>query len=135
MTEENIAKVSQWYALDFVEGAARHLLDPKGNNEAMNKSLGSIYLEAATLSYNLWTQRTTLDCTTLHDVAELTFDADSEAFKPHSLVRYDEHEDQLKGKPAKLMVHPLLRAFGTDDGKDYNYERIWASAEVWLDSK
>ncbi len=123
MTEENIAKVSEWYVLDFVHGAARYLLDPKVNNDAMNKGLQSIYLEAGTLSYNLRTKRTTLDCITLRDIAELTFDADSEAFKPHSLVRYYEHGDQLKGKPITLMVHPLLRVLGTDEGKDYNCER------------
>jgi hypothetical protein len=134
-TEEIIAAVSQTQASNFMDGSARHLLDPNKNNEGSKKRLEGIYHEAATLSYRLWTQRTDLECLTLQDLKRYTFDADNEYLTPHSLVRYDDYEDQLKGQPITLIVHPLLLAFGTDEGKDDESERIWASAEVWLDSK
>jgi hypothetical protein len=117
---------------------AGSLLDPNKNNEQTIEKLKVIYREAAALSYRLWTQRTTLKCITLKDLQELrklTFDADNEYLKSHSLVRHEDHEDQLKGKPITLIVHPLLMVFGTDEGKEYDSGRIWASGEVWLDSK
>jgi hypothetical protein len=135
MTEKIIADVSQNQASNFMNSAAQYLLDVNSNNEERRKWLNDIYQEAATLSYRLWTQKTTLRCMTLRDMEHQTFDAESEYLKPHPLVRYDEHEDQLKGKPITLMVHPLLQVFGTDDGKSYDSGRIWASGEVWLDSK
>ena len=118
-----------------MDGSARHLFDPNNNNEGSKKTLEGIYHEAATLSYRLWTQRTNLKCFTLQELKRKPFDADSKYLTPHSLVRYDDYEDQLKGKPITLIVHPLLLAFGTGEGEDRDSRKIWASAEVWLDSK
>ncbi|KAE9364640.1 hypothetical protein N431DRAFT_497102 [Stipitochalara longipes BDJ] len=113
-TEKAIAKISRKQASSFLD----------------------IYQETGTLSYSLWTQKTTLTChSTLSEMGPRTFDAKSKYLKPHPLVNYDDHDDKLKGKPITLIVHPLIQAFGTGDGKDYNKGRIWASAEVWLDSK
>jgi hypothetical protein len=137
-TVQIIADVSQTQASNFMDGAARYLLDPSSNHEEMKTKLRDIYQDAANLSCCLWTQKTTLECCTLQEMQRLknlAFDADSEYLKPHTLVRYDEHEDHLKGRPITLIVHPLLLARGTDEGKDYGSKRIWASAEVWLDSK
>ena len=103
----------------------------------MKAALSEIYVDAGKLSYRLWTQRTTMKIWTLKDMGPRGFDADNQYLKPHPSVKYDEHDDQLKGKLITLIVHPLVEAFGKDDGKDYNYDksRIWASAEVWLNSK
>jgi hypothetical protein len=118
-----------------LNGAARHLFDFDSNDEEKKKELQAIYQQAGTLSYRLWTQRTNLRCTTLREMGRQTFDADNEYLTPHSLVRYDDHENQLKGKPITLIVHPLIEALGTSEGKDYGSRRIWACAEVWLDSR
>jgi hypothetical protein len=134
MTEKLVLDFSKSQASNFMDGAAQYLLDPKCNNDEISKRLKDIYQEAAALSYRLWTQRTTLSCLTLRDIEPQTFDAESEYLKPHPLVRYDEHEDDLKGKPISLIVHPLIQVFGTNEGEDYDSGRIWASGEVWLDS-
>jgi len=134
-TEQAVEDVSKSRASQFLEGAAKYLFDSETNKDDVRAKLKDIYHGAAKLSFNLWTQRTALKCVTLKEMGPRFFDADSEYLKPHSLVRYEDHEDQLKGKPITIIVHPLLLASGTDEGKDYDCNRIWASAEVWLDSK
>jgi hypothetical protein len=135
MTEASIAKFCELQTSNFMNGAARYLFDFDSNDDEKKTELQAIYQQAGTLSYRLWTQRTNLRCLTLRDMGRPAFDADDEYLTPHSLVRYDDHEDQLKGKPITLIVHPLIEAFGTNEGKDYDNGRIWACAEVWLDSK
>ena len=70
----------------------------------------------------------------MKEMGRPVFDLDSEGMEPHGLVRYDEHEDNLHGKPISVVVHPLLKAFGTDEAKNYDKSRVWAPAVVWLDS-
>jgi len=76
-----------------------------------------------------------MQCVTLHEFRELKFDASSPFFDPDSLVRYDDHQDLLKGRPITVMVCPLLQGFGTDQGDDYDKDRVWAKGVVWLDSR
>ncbi len=133
-TEGMIAKVSKRQASEFIAGSARHLIS-KDVKTGYAEKLKAIYQEAATLSYMLWTRRTAMRCFTLHEMDHPTFDADSKHLVPHTLVRYDDHEDQLRNKPITVIVHPLLQVYGTDEAKDYDKRRVWAPAEVWLDSK
>jgi hypothetical protein len=72
---------------------------------------------------------------TLKDLGQVTSDADSKELIPHSSVRYDEFDGQLEGKPITLIVHPLLKFFGTNDAKGYDVGSVWPPAEVWLDSR
>jgi hypothetical protein len=133
-TEGMIAQVSERQASDFIAGSARHLI----NNNALSgsiKKLKDIYQEAATISYRLWTRRTNMQCFTLRELSRPTFDPDNPCLVPHTLVRYDDHEDMLRNKPITVIVHPLLQVYGTDEAKDYNEGRVWAPAEVWLDSR
>jgi len=74
-------------------------------------------------------------CVFLHEMANPTFDAESPFFDPDSLVRYDDHEDGLRGRPVTIMVHPLLEVYGTEEAKDYDKGRVWAKGVVWLDSR
>lgn len=129
-TVEAIAKAADQQASSFLEGTARYLIA----NEARDK-LYAIHREAATMSYTLWTRRTTLKCYTLRNMGHPNFDPDSKYWLSHSSVDYESHEDQLKGKPISVIVHPLLMVYGTDDAEDYDQGRVWAPAEVWLDSR
>ena len=132
-TERVIAQVSERHASQFLAGAARHLMarDPTAD---YSKKAKSFYQEAGQLSYRLWTRRTSMQCVTLHDVGNPVFNIDDPSLVPHMLVRYDDHSDQLKGRPITVFVHPLLEAYGTDEAKDYDKGRVWAPAEAWLDS-
>lgn len=133
-TEQMILDAANQQASKFLEGAALHLINEEARADARDK-LKAIYQEAAIMSYKLWTRRTSLRCTTLNDLHHPTFDPDSKYMIAHSSVGYEDHADQLKGRPISIIVHPCLIAFGTDDGKDYDQQRVWARAEVWLDSR
>ena len=134
LTEGMIANVSERQALDFLAGPARHLINGEAKTTHTTK-LKAIYHDAATVSYMLWTRRTTMRCFTFHELGHLTFDAESPHLVPHTLVRFEEHDDQLRDRPITVIVHPLLQAYGTDEARDYDNCRVWAPAEVWLDSK
>lgn len=71
----------------------------------------------------------------LKEMGVPTFSIDNPQTVPHSLLRYDEHEDQLEGRPITVIVHPLIQVYGTDAAENYDSGRVWARAEVWLDSK
>ena len=133
-TEGLIAQIADRQASNFLTGPARHLIDNETKTDLTNK-LKKIYKEAASVSYMLWTRRTEMRCFTLHEMNHPAFDAESPYFNPDSLVRYDEHEDQLKDKLITVMVHPLLQVYGTDEAKDYHKGRVWAKGVVWLDSR
>lgn len=133
-TELLILKAAAHHASRFMAEAAGNLItkDEVKKRESGQK-LQAIYHDAALLSYKLWTRKVALRCTTLKDLKNPTFDPQSQSFQPHSLVRPDKYEDQLLGRPISVMVHPLLEAFGTDEGEDYLEGRVWAAGVVWLD--
>jgi hypothetical protein len=127
-----IAKVAGLHASRFATGSARYLID---TNTANIKKLSSIYKEAASVSYMLWTRKTAMRLVTLSDMKNPTFDIGDPRLKPHTLVHPDDHDDKLKGRQVTLIVHPLLQVYGTDEGKDYDKERVWVPAEVWFNTK
>jgi len=133
-TEGKIAKFSEREALDFMASPACHLINDNAKTGYAEK-LKDIYQEAATLSYRLWTRRTSMRCVTLHEMDHPTFNIENPYLVPHTLVRYDDHDDMLRNKPITMFVHPLLQVYGTDEAKDYDKGRLWAPAEVWLDSR
>lgn len=120
-------------ASKFLKGAALYLISNEAPVDAGDK-LKAIYREAATLSYKLWSRRTSLACTTLNDLDHPIFEPTSIYMVAHSSVNYEKHENLLNGKPISIIVHPCLTVSGTDDAKDYDQQRVWAPAEVWLDS-
>ncbi|KAF7946499.1 hypothetical protein EAE96_009496 [Botrytis aclada] len=129
MTEDAIAKVADQEASKFLAGPARHLIA-----DGLRDKIYAIHREAATISYNLWTRRTEMKCWTLKDLGCPSFDPDGKYMTPHSSVAYENYDDQLKGRSISVIVHPLVAVCGTDEGKDYDQERVWVPAEVWLDS-
>ncbi|PMD45821.1 hypothetical protein L207DRAFT_419762 [Hyaloscypha variabilis F] len=135
-TSELISNVAKLQAAHFLEGPARHLIGDTAKAKSSSK-LDGIYQTAANISYMLWTRRATVKCYTLTNFSPrpLPFHPDRKDFIPHSSVKFEEFEDQLKGRPITLIVHPLLQLYGTDDAKDYDRGSTWAPAEVWLDSR
>jgi hypothetical protein len=129
-----ISKVANLQATHFLEGPARHLIRDEAKANSGSK-LHRIYHMAANISYMMWTRRTTMKCYTLKHLGQPAFDPESKDLIPHSSVKYDKFKNQLKGKPISLIIHPLLRLFGTNDAEDYDRGSVWAPAEVWLDSR
>lgn len=134
MTEDAIAQAADRQVSDFLATPASYLIENNAKTNFANK-LEKIYRDAARLSYMLWTRRTEMRCFTLCEIKDLAFDAESPYFDPDSLVRYDDHEDHLKGKRVTVIVHPLLEVYGTDEAKNYDQGRVWAKGVVWVDSK
>ena len=134
MTEDSIALAADRQVLTFLASSASYLIDDKAKTDFQNK-LKKIYSDAARLSYMLWTRRTQMRCFTLREIKHLAFDAESSYFDPDSLVKYDDHEGHLIGKTVTVIVHPLLKVYGTDEAKDYDQDRVWAKGVVWVDSK
>jgi len=134
--DAQIARVSQWHAERFVDGPARHLIHSDDEGQFSQRVI-AIYKQAADLSYQLWARRTTIRCITLREMGPLAaFALESPYMEPHTLVRYDDHPDQLFGRPFTVVVHPIVEAFGTDEGEGYGENgRVWAKAVVWLDSR
>ncbi|KFY69893.1 hypothetical protein V499_09645 [Pseudogymnoascus sp. VKM F-103] len=131
-TEGMIAKVAGLHASRFAASSARHLIN---TNTANIQRLNSIYQEAASVAYMLWTRKTAMRLLTLSDMGSPTFDVDDSRFKPHTMVHPDDHDDKLKGRNITLIVHPLLQVYGTDEGKDYDNMRVWVPAEAWFDTR
>jgi len=129
-----ITKVAERQTSKFLGGPARHFIQSDTKPEFSEK-IKAVFQDSATLSYQLWTRRTVMRCCGLQELNHPVFDVNDPRLVPHTLVQPDEHEDQLKGRPITVMVHPLLEAYGTDDAEDYDTGRVWARAEVWLDSK
>lgn len=134
-TEGMIRKISERQASKFLSGPARHLINADILTNGLSEKIRSAYHEAAALSYKLWTRRTAMRLKSLYDLQHLPFNVDDIRLVPHPTVRYEEHEDQLEGKPITVIVHPLLEVYGTDEAEDYDKGRVWACAEVWLESK
>ncbi|KAB8303125.1 hypothetical protein EYC80_004576 [Monilinia laxa] len=132
-TQALIVRVAYPKAARCLLGAAQYLISDKARANCEAR-LRAIYLEAATILYNLWTRRIFLKCTTLKCLKYPEFHPDDKHMIPHSSVDYESHEDQLVGKVISIMVHTLLEAYGSDEGKVYDQGRVWAPAEVWLDS-
>jgi len=133
-TEDLIVQAAGRQASAFLASPARYLIEDNADTVLTNK-LNKIYSDAAKLSYTLWTRRTQMRCFTLHEIKHLAFDHESPDFDPDNLVRFEDHEDLLKDKTVTVIVHPLLKVYGTDEAKDYDQGRVWAKGVVWLDSK
>ncbi|KAH8650614.1 hypothetical protein BGZ60DRAFT_421435 [Tricladium varicosporioides] len=131
-TEGMIAKAAELHASRFAASSARYLVD---TNTANTKKLNSIYQEAASVSYMLWTRKIAMRLISLSDMGSPTFDVDDSRLKPHTMVHPDDHDDKLKGRKITLIVHPLLQVYGTDEGRDYDNARVWIPTEVWFDTR
>ncbi|KAH7411294.1 hypothetical protein BKA64DRAFT_638933 [Cadophora sp. MPI-SDFR-AT-0126] len=132
-TKSKISAIASHRVSQFLASPARHLLviptDAKTNHIS---KLSSIYQEAALTSYNLWTRRTAMRCTTLRDMGSPAFVVDDPRMAPHSLIHLDENEEELQGRKIEVLVHPLLEVLGTDEAKEYDEARVWIPAEVWF---
>jgi hypothetical protein len=127
-----IADVAGLHVSRFAASSARHLINAK---TASIEKLNSIYQEAASVSYMLWTRKIAMRLETLSTMGSPVFEVDDPRLKPHAMVHPDDHKDKLKGRQVTLIVHPLLRVYGTDEGKNYDKARVWVPAEVWFETK
>ena len=140
-TQNMIEKVAKARAFYFMTTPASYLFrsdttDPAFAFSKEMKRLISYYQRAATLSYELWTHRRILKCSTLRDLGGLTYDRDNPKQELHSSVLgFYDVDEHLMGKPISLIVHPLLEVYGyRDELKGYEEGRVVFPAVVWLEN-
>ncbi|KAK0103677.1 hypothetical protein ONS95_005687 [Cadophora gregata] len=134
VTDSFIVRAADFHASSFLIGPASHLMKPDADPKQIEKCK-AIFQEAARFSYQLWTRRTEVRCYGLREMGEPTFSVNNPETQPHSLLRYDNHEDLLEGRPITVVVHPLIKVYGTGAAEQYDCDRVWMRAEVWLDSR
>ncbi|KAG4415112.1 hypothetical protein IFR04_011749 [Cadophora malorum] len=133
-TDNLVCETAGLQASRFLAGPASRLMKPNVDAKQIEKCK-MIFQEAARFSYQLWTRRTMIRSYGLKEMGVPTFSIANKEAVPHSLVRHDDHNDQLEGRPITVIVHPLIKVYGTGAAEHYDSERIWVPAEVWLDSK
>lgn len=131
-TDNRIVQAALLQARRFVDWPGSVLIKPACSPDPYNK-IGDIFVQAARLAYELWTRKTALRCITLVNMdPNVRFSTTDPGMVHHALVKYNESEEELNGRPLRLVVHPLLQVWGTDDGDNYDKNRVWMPAEVWL---
>jgi hypothetical protein len=129
-----ISNAANLQVIHFLEGPARHLMREEAKAK-FGSRIRILYQTAAKISFEMWMGKPTLRCHNLRLLGQRAFDPDDKDFIPNSLIRYENFEDQLKGKPISLILHPLLEVYGTNDAKDHDHGSVWVPGEVWLDSR
>lgn len=133
--EASISNESNSSAHNFLCGAARFMVDRSSLEQAV-VSVAKMYKAAAQLAFDVWTQRTDMRFVGLHELdhQDRVFDISNPRQSPHSLVRYENHDGELKGRPIQVVVHPLVDVYGNSQGENYDRRITWVPAEVWVDS-
>src|SRR5439155_25802344 len=67
--------------------------------------------------------------------AKKSFSVHSTEMEAARAVRLEENDTALDGRPIPVVVQPLIVAWGTPEGKDYQKRKIWSKAVVWVSSK
>jgi hypothetical protein len=95
------------------------------------ESLSRIQARFGELALQLWS--TKLNIIYHHrEYGNIPFALVSEASR---VVRLDEYDTALDGRPIQVVVQPMIAAFGTPNGKEYQKRKIWAKAVVWISNK
>ncbi|KAF2213385.1 hypothetical protein CERZMDRAFT_90437 [Cercospora zeae-maydis SCOH1-5] len=96
--------------------------------------LTQIYTIAGRLSIRLWSQRPSVACRFLHQLAHTPFDISSGILQAHALYKLDDPSDHsLDGRLTKILVHPALLTCGTHEAEHYDRQQVLAKAVVWLE--
>ena len=116
-----------------LEGDFGPLLKKVTNDEALKRhdELFDICKEVGALSYKLWSQKTRMECVFDFD-SETLFDIRSQLMHPHASMLCDHDSTEFNGRCSELCVEPAILAYGNEQGKNYDYYKIWMAATVWI---
>lgn len=87
------------------------------------------------LALQLWSTKIDIRYCHLGTYGNTQFALASEEMQAARVVRLDEYDTALDGRPIQVVVQPMIAAFGTPDGKEYQKKKIWAKAGVWISNK
>jgi hypothetical protein len=94
------------------------------------KNIRNIFLMVGKLASRLWTSNMwpeVVDSRTLLGVVV----ASNGLMMRHPIVNLGGGEESLTEREVRLVVHPLLLIYGTEDGNKYDDFRVLMPAEVW----
>jgi hypothetical protein len=94
-----------------------------------------VVVEFGLLALQLWSQKSHVVYHGLNYFSKLSFSVNSDEMQAARVVRLEENDARLDGRPIPIVVQPLIVAFGTPDGKDYQKRKIWSKAVVWVSNK
>jgi hypothetical protein len=116
-----------------LEGMFAPLLKNVTEEQAIKRygELVAICSEAGFLAYNLWSQKTRMDCVRVFG-SDNVFHIKSTIMQPHASMLCDHDSHEYDGRPVQLCVEPALIAFGNEQRQDYDKYKIWMPATVWI---
>jgi hypothetical protein len=127
------------FTLDFLNGNSKVFLNPNFATQGQQQ-LDKIVVQAADISYKLWTQKMQLQSLTPEDLPKkkgaVRFNSRSDLLEHHNLHNLQLNDDEtcLDGKRVVLVTHPAFVAYGNAEGTDYSTLRVWKKAVVWMGS-
>jgi hypothetical protein len=127
----------QQYAESVTESFLKRyakLLDPEMDGQDKRRLL-DIVIEFGSFALKLWSQKSVISIYGLRHFSEKAFSVSSAEMEAARAVRLEESDSGLDGRPIPVVVQPLIVAYGTPEGKDYEKRKIWSKAVVWVSSK
>jgi len=86
------------------------------------------------MSCRLWKQKVFVDFVGMNRLQNQTFWMNSQELEPHRIhgLEDDENPHRADGCHIGMLVQPVIRAYGNNDGEDYHQCKIWSKGVVWL---
>jgi hypothetical protein len=99
-----------------------------------SKSLSDLVARFGELALQLWSTKLNI-VYYLREYGNILFAPVSEENQASRVVRLDEYDTALDGRPIQAVVQPVIAAFGAPDEKEYQKRKIWAKAVVWISNR
>ena len=115
---------------------------PADQQEPLNNELFRIVENATRLSCTLSTQYPKVEFHFLTNLGEPKFKLNDRLFRPHGRLSLDENSgdsqcahleaQSLVNKPIDMVVTPVVRRYGNQDGENYQQETIVQAGTIWM---
>jgi hypothetical protein len=120
-------------ATNTFENYARVLyrkLDNAASPQRWNE-LYDIIRAAGELFSSLWKQKVYIE-SRLDYYHGTPFNVTSKELEAHPALHLEDGDTRLDGAPVEIVIQPAILAWGNEEGKYYDYSKVWAKAIVWV---
>ncbi|KAF3938847.1 hypothetical protein ABW19_dt0206772 [Dactylella cylindrospora] len=127
-------KICEREVKNFIEGPAGVLLDRNESVGDPTRELVNIFNEIAEISVQLWSQKPFLKVQGFEAFEGTDFHWGSHRFLAHPLnhLSRPNRKHSRDGCPIAIVIQPGIVAYGNEEGKEYDREKVWAKAVVAL---
>ena len=101
-----------------------------------HKSLEAIFRKAGTLAAKLAAQNVEIQVMCLDWLFVNTgnaFSIDSDFMQPDYTMRCEDDDHSWDNWPLDFLVEPAILAYGDEHGENYDDDKVWTKARVWID--